>query len=154
LVAGVLFVGCSADDKSVSLELRIVEWTPSDDLTEMTMKVWGGQKTYYAHSEVLLTEADVTSAAVVEQNGAPSIELVFDGEAREKLARVTRHYVGHRLGIIIDGELQCAPHIEEPIESGVVIVTGHMLEPTARRFSRSLTRQTDRQPRAAASLDT
>jgi len=139
LLAGALCVGCSTDDGTVSLEMRIVQETPADSLTEITMTIWNGQKTYYAHSQVLLTEGDVTSAMAVKENGAPAMKLIFTGEARAKLFRVTRQNVGRRLGIIIDGKLQCAPLIDAPIATGIVKVTGHMLEPAAKRYSRALT---------------
>lgn len=140
LMAGALCVGCSADDPDLSLELRIVQYAPSDDLTKMSMVVWGGERTYYAHDEVLLTEKDVLDAEVVKQdNGAPAVRLVLTEEGREKLLRVTQRNVGSRLGVVIDGRLQCAPPIEAPVRTGMVTVTGHMLESDAKRCSRALT---------------
>ena len=105
------------------------------------MKVWGGHKTYFAHHRVLLTERDVSTATVVTRNGAPAIELVFAGDAREELLRLTRNNVGRTLGIIIDGELQSTSDIDAPIDNGTVVVTGHMLEYGAKRCSRALMRQ-------------
>ena len=141
LVAGALCVGCSADDPNVSLEMRIVQETPADHLTKMTMKEWGGQRTFYAHNEVLLTEEDVTGALVVKQdNGAPAMWLALSKEGQEKLLRVTQQNVGNRLGIIINGQLQCASPIYAPVDKGVVMVTGLMLERAAKRCSRALTR--------------
>lgn len=142
LIAGALCVGCSADDPSVSLEMRIVQDTAAESLTEMAMIVWGGHETYYAHNQVLLTEEDVKAARVVRQNGAPAMELTLTGEGREKLRHVTRQNVGSRLGIIIDGRLQCASLIDAPIENGTVTVAGYMLERAAMRVSRALTQST------------
>jgi len=107
----------------------------------MIMSVWGGEKTYYAHREVLLTEADVAAAMVVTDDGAPAIKLVFLGEAQQKLLRVTEQNIGGRLGVIIDDQLQCQQLIEEPIDSGIVMVTGRMLEHGAKQCSRALTRK-------------
>jgi preprotein translocase subunit SecD len=141
MMAVALCVGCSTHDTNVSLEIRIVQDTPADDLTKMTMNVWGGQKTYYAHNEILVTEEEVLAATVVKQdNGAPAMCLALTREGQEKLSRVTQHNVGRRLGIIINGRLQCAAPIEEPVDTGVVMVTGLMLERAAKRCSRALTR--------------
>lgn len=141
LIASALCVGCGADDPNVSLEIRLVQYLPADDLTKMSMVVWGGQQTYYAQPEVLLTEADVIAATVITRdNGAPAVRLFLSGEGQEKLHRITRDNIGNRLGVIIDGQLQCTWRIDEPINSGVVTVKGHMLEAVAERYSRALTR--------------
>ena len=141
LVMGAMSIGCSASDRHVSLEIRIVQGTPADDLTKMTMIVWGGQRTYYARDEVLLTEEDVVAASVVMQdNGAPAMRLTLNKEGQEKLLRITQKNVGSKLGVIIDGRLQCASTIDAPVNTGVVLVTGHMLEQGARRCSRALMR--------------
>jgi preprotein translocase subunit SecD len=143
LIGAALCVGCSADAPNVSLEMRIVQDIPADDMTKMTMKVWNGQRTYYAHNEILLTERDVMGAVVVEQdNGAPAMCLALTEEGQVKLSRVTQHNVGNRLGIIINGRLQCATPINAPIETGVVMVKGLMLERAAKRCSRALTQST------------
>ena len=141
LIMGVLCIGCSGDDPNISLEIRIVQGTPADDLTEMNMIVWGGQRTFYARDEVLLTEEDVISAIVVTQdNCAPAMRLTLSKEGQEKLLRVTQNRVGSKLGIIINGQLQCASRIDAPIDTGIVMVTGHMLAHGAKRCSRALTR--------------
>lgn len=140
LFAGILFLACSADEQSIPMEVRLVQDTPAKSATRMTVLVWGGELTYYAHDEVLFTERDLTVARVVEHEGAPAIELVLTDEAREKLASVTQRNLGLRLGIVLDGKLQCATLIDAPIETGTILVTGHMLENKARRYSRALTR--------------
>jgi preprotein translocase subunit SecD len=139
LIVAALCVGCgSSGDRNVTLELRIVELAPADNLTGMTMTVWNGQKTYYAHKEIVLTEQDVKGAMAVVNSGAPAVQLVFVGEAQEKLRRVTEQNVGRRLGIVINGKLQCAPRIDGPNETGLVMMTGHMLERDAELYSRVL----------------
>lgn len=141
LLAGALGVGCSANDPNVSLEIRILQNAPADHLTKMSMTVWGGQRTYYAHDEVLLNEEDVAAAMVVKKDdGAPAIRLILDKEGREKLLYVTQNNVGSRLGVIINGRLQSATPIDSPFATGTVMVTGHMLEYAAKRCSRALTR--------------
>jgi preprotein translocase subunit SecD len=143
LAACTLGTGCGADDPDVSLEVRIVQGTRSDDLTRMSMTVWGGQWTYYAHDEVLLTEEDVVNAVVVRQNnGSPALQLTLSREGQQKLHSATRENVGDKLGVIINGRLQSVSPIVKPVETGVVMVAGLMLESGAERCSRALTRDT------------
>lgn len=145
LVAGIVMSGCARGPQRVALEIRLMEDTPQDTLTEMTMHVWGGEKKYYAHNNVLMDEHDVTAAMVLKQDdGTPAMELIFTGDARRRLQQITGRNVGRRLGVIVDGQLQCAPRIDEPNNTGLVLVTGHMLERAAKRCSQALTRQTPR----------
>lgn len=142
LTAGVLCIGCSADDSNVSLEIRIVQASPADHLAEMNMIVWGGQRTYYVHDEVLLTEEDVIAATVVTQdNLAPAVKLTLSPEGQEKLRRVAQDNMGSKLGVIVDGRLQCTLQIGAPANTGIVMVTGHILSYGAKRCSRALTRE-------------
>ena len=62
-------------------------------------------------------------------------------DAREKLLQLTRHNIGRTLGVVINGQLQSTSVIDAPIETGVVTVTGHMLEHGAKRFCNLLARQ-------------
>ena len=141
LVAALVLAGCGSEQQNVTLEVRLVEEAPSPDLTAMTMRVWGDQRTYYAHDDVLMDETDVSAAMVITRDdGAPAMKLIFAGEGRKKLQRITQENVGKRMGIVIGGQLQCAPVIHEPNTSGIVIVTGHMLERAARKASQALTR--------------
>jgi preprotein translocase subunit SecD len=139
-VAGALCAGCDNHHR-VAVEVRLVENNPADTLVEMNMKVWGGQETFFVHREVLLTEADVRKATVVNYNGRPAIELTLDEIARRELQDLTRRNVGRTLGVVINGRLQSTSVIEGPVDDGVVLVTGHMLRHGAERFCRVLERQ-------------
>ncbi len=151
LIVAALCAGCSADQPAMSMEVRLMQGTPADSLTEMEMTVWGGHLTYYAHSEVLLTDADLITAKPVTNDGLPAIRLVFTEEARDKLYRITAHNVGGRIGIILNGKLQCADRIDAPVDTGVLMVTGHMLESKAKRYSRALMRAQERRTGLVAS---
>lgn len=139
-VAGALCAGCS-NHHSVAVEVRLVENNPADTLIKMTKKVWGGEETFYVHREVLLTEADVREATVVRYKGMPAIELTLDEIARRELQDLTRRNVGRTLGVVIDGRLQSTCVIDAPIDDGVVLVTGHMLQHGAERFCKVIERQ-------------
>lgn len=134
------FIGCSRD-QGVSMEVRIAQSAPADSLTRMDMTVWGGNLTYYVHNRVLLTQRDVSMARAITKDGVPAMQVILTDAAQRKLAHATRHNVGARLGIIINGQLQCAPEIHGPIDTGILIVTGHMMSLDADQCSRELTRE-------------
>ena len=56
--------------------------------------------------------------------GEPQIEFTLTDDGAKKFAKTTREYVGHRMAIILDGELYSAPNIQSPIEGGNGEITG------------------------------
>jgi len=72
-----------------------------------------------------MTGSGIKSAMVMRGNlGEPEIHFTLDGEGAERFAEITRANVGHRLAIILDGELYSAPVIQTPIETGQGQITG------------------------------
>jgi SecD/SecF fusion protein len=63
--------------------------------------------------------------------GNPEInfELTKDGGVR--FGDVTRNNIGHRLAIVLDGDLYSAPNIQSPIETGNGQITGHFTDQEA-----------------------
>ena len=67
----------------------------------------------------------VKSAMVVRGNlGEPQIEFTLTDDGAKKFAKTTRDYVGHRMAIVLDGDLYSAPNIQSPIEGGNGEITG------------------------------
>jgi len=67
----------------------------------------------------------VRSSMVTRGNlGEPEIEFNLTDDGAKKFAKTTREYVGHRMAIILDGELYSAPNIQTPIENGSGRITG------------------------------
>jgi len=67
----------------------------------------------------------VKSAMVVRGNlGEPQIDFTLSDDGAKKFAKTTRDYVGHRMAIILDGELYSAPNINSAIEGGNAQITG------------------------------
>ncbi len=67
----------------------------------------------------------VKSSMVMRGNlGEPQISFTLTDDGAKKFAEVTRDNVGHRLAIILDGELYSAPNIQSPIETGNGQITG------------------------------
>ena len=67
----------------------------------------------------------IKSAMVTRDNlGRPEIAFAMDSTGADTFAQITRENVGHQLAIILDGELQTAPVIKNPIEGGNGVIEG------------------------------
>src|SRR5664279_1676594 len=55
----------------------------------------------------------------------------MDSQAAGIFGRITKDNVGHRLAIVLDGELQSAPVINSPIENGSGIIEGDFTDQEA-----------------------
>ncbi len=77
-------------------------------------------------AELGLTGAYVADSMVYPDplTGSPRISLRFNSEGAEKFAQITRNNVGRLLAIVLDGELQSAPRINEPILGGNCEISG------------------------------
>jgi len=60
------------------------------------------------------------------------ISLEFDSEGAREFARLTTEYVGRPFAIVLDGKIQSAPRINEPITGGRASITGSFTEQEAR----------------------
>ena len=56
--------------------------------------------------------------------GAPKISLKFNSAGAQLFGDITRENVGRQLAIVLDGELYCAPNINEPILQGNCEISG------------------------------
>jgi SecD/SecF fusion protein len=73
-----------------------------------------------------LTGSSISRAMVGRGNlGEPNIQFTLNAKGAEIFAQVTRENVGHRLGIVLDGDLRSAPAIRTPIEAGSGEITGN-----------------------------
>jgi SecD/SecF fusion protein len=67
----------------------------------------------------------IKSTGVGRDNmGNPRIEFELTADGAKRFADTTRENVGHRLAIVLDGELYSAPNIQSPIETGNGEITG------------------------------
>ncbi len=68
----------------------------------------------------------IKNSMVVRGNmGEPQIDFELSDSGAKKFGETTRENVGHRLAIILDGELYSAPNIQSPIETGRGQITGN-----------------------------
>ena len=61
-----------------------------------------------------------------------TVQLKFDAEGAKTFGRITEQHRNHRFAIVLDGEIQSAPVINEPIYGGDAIITGRFGEQEAR----------------------
>ncbi|HEY3932421.1 MAG TPA: protein translocase subunit SecD [Verrucomicrobiae bacterium] len=74
----------------------------------------------------------VKSAGVVRGNlGEPQIDFTLNDDGAKRFGQVTRENIGHRLAIVLDGELVTAPNIQGAIEGGNGQITGSYTEKEA-----------------------
>ena len=69
---------------------------------------------------------DIVKSSYVSRGnlGEPQINFELTDEGAKRFGDTTRENVGHRLAIILDGELYSAPNINSPIETGSGQITG------------------------------
>jgi preprotein translocase subunit SecD len=132
-----LCAGC-LNGRGVSLEIRVVEHEPGEGLTETALSGWGRTESFYFHDEVLLTNADVDSAAVARVSGRPVVEVYFSDTGGKRFAEITSRNLGKRLGIFINGELVAAPLVQAEIGGGKAMINGDFTEEEAIRIAQGL----------------
>jgi SecD/SecF fusion protein len=71
-------------------------------------------------------KGDIIKSAGVQRGNLdePQIDFTLTDDGASKFGKTTRENVGHRLAIVLDGELYSAPNIQSPIESGNGQITG------------------------------
>jgi len=69
---------------------------------------------------------DIVKNAMVQRGnlGEPQISFELTSDGAKKFGEVTRKNVGHRMAIVLDGDLYSAPNIQSPIETGNGQITG------------------------------
>jgi SecD/SecF fusion protein len=75
---------------------------------------------------VLTGDALVNATVSFDQSrfNEPLVALNFSTQGAKKFADLTTNNVGRRLAIVLDGKVQSAPRINEPIPSGEAVITG------------------------------
>jgi protein-export membrane protein SecD/preprotein translocase SecF subunit len=81
---------------------------------------------YVVQSPVLLSGDRIKNAR--ETQGNTSFEIVvsmsFDSQGTQKFGELTTNHVGELLAILLDGKIQSAPRINEPIRGGNAQISG------------------------------
>jgi SecD/SecF fusion protein len=77
----------------------------------------------------------VTSASAQYGNEGWEVTLDFDSEGGQIFGKITEAHVGHRFAIVLDGVIQSAPSIREPIYQGSARISGSFGETEARNLA-------------------
>lgn len=121
---------------NIKLEFRIAETKPSEGLQKMSMYKTGD--IFYVHKRVLLANNDIKSATITNWQGRPGIELHMTDSGRVKWAQVTEENIGGNIGMILDGNLVCAPLVRAKIDAGIAIINGIFTEEEAETIAAGL----------------
>ncbi|MDD4908125.1 MAG: protein translocase subunit SecD [Candidatus Omnitrophica bacterium] len=118
------------------LEFRIVSPDPEQLKSAIQGNIPDGYELKYVtednepvllSKDALLTGDAIKNAYVrFDQSsfGQPVVSLEMNPKGAEKFAQVTADNVGKRLAIVLDGKVQSAPNIREPIPSGEAVISG------------------------------
>ena len=81
----------------------------------------------------------IKSAMVVRGNlGEPQIDFTLTDDGAKRFGETTRENIGHRMAIVLDGELYSAPNIQSAIETGSGQITGSYTIETAMELANVL----------------
>jgi SecD/SecF fusion protein len=115
--------------KTALLEFKLV----SDDIADDEQPP-AGTKNYpqkdgsniLLNDEVLLQGKNLTDASVQYSSdwNEPVVSITFDSEGAKRFADITSKYVNEQLAILLDGVVQSAPVIREPILTGEAQISG------------------------------
>ena len=124
--------------RRVLFELRLAEPEPVRGLAfEATVK--DSDRKIFLHYTVVITNADIKSASVVETAGRFDVAVTLTPEGVGKMAAATSRHVGRPLAVILDGEVVAAPMVKEPIGSRLVF-GAHFTAADAKRIATALER--------------
>ena len=90
---------------------------------------------YVVQKKTLLTGAELNRAEVTADPNSPGnwqVAIEFNTVGTRIFGEVTEQNVGHRLAIILDGNLYSAPRINERIPGGRAVITGQFTVDEAR----------------------
>lgn len=98
----------------------------------------GGRSRYLVEKRLIMTGEVVTDASVRRDVQGYYVEFVLDGRGANLFGEATRANVGRQLAIILDGQVQSAPTIQEPITGGRGRITGRFSDTEAQDLANVL----------------
>jgi protein TonB len=105
--------------RGAQLEIRLAETAPAAGLIEAA--VAGSDRRVYLHPATLATDADVTSASVIETGGQFGIGVRFSEAASARMLSGTTAHVGRPLAIVFNGNVISAPTVRAPVGDSAVL---------------------------------
>jgi len=118
---------------AVRFEIRLAEDGPAPGLSEA--KVADSGRSIYLHDEIIVTNADIAAARVVQASGASqySVDVKFNASGTNKMRAATANHIGKPVAILIDGRVVMAPLLRTPIAASA-IVSGNFTKAQAQKI--------------------
>jgi preprotein translocase subunit SecD len=119
---------------AVRIELRLAEGSPARSLTEAVVEC--SRERIYLRPELLATNEDIASAQAVSSRiaGLFDVNLTFNEECAQRLAKATGAAKRGRLAILINGKVIMAPTFGSPISSKAIL-SGFVSMETAEKIA-------------------
>jgi len=127
--------GAALTPEPVLFEVRLISDEP---IADWTVHEGEDGETFYLSPDAELTNADIEQAWYEPGAALPSIGLFLTEQGALKLARLTTDNVGHRIAMMLDGEVVAAPVVRAPLTAGRALITGDFDEDEARAMAASL----------------
>jgi TonB family protein len=124
-----------AAQSGARLEIRLAETAPAAGLK--ATPVPGSDRQVYLHATTLATDADVTSARVVDMGGYFGIDVRFSSQAAARIRTTTAAHLGKPVAIVLNGNVISAPTLKSPIGDNAFI-TGNFTAASAQELAASL----------------
>ena len=124
-----------AAQSGARLEIRLAETTPATGLKGAPVP--GATRQVYLHSAALATDADVTSARVVDMGGYFGIDVRFSNQASARIRTATTAHLGKPVAIVLNGNVISAPTLKGPI-SDSAFITGNFTAESAQELAARL----------------
>ncbi len=91
---------------------------------------------YVLDKRILLTGDTIADASIgFDQVGRPAVNIAFNDVGAKRFADITSKHVGEQLAIVLDGRVQSAPVIQEPIYGGRARITGNFTDEEAKKLA-------------------
>ena len=119
----------------LKLEFKRAETKAAEGLTEA--KVGDSDKTIYLHKEADLTNDDIASARVIEDENRPVVEIVFTKEGAKKAAKLSEEHQDKPVAIVVDGKVITAPIIRSKLSEKAQF-TGKFTKAEAERIAKGI----------------
>ncbi len=136
-----LLFACSVSAAdSTAFQLHAVAEKPSATTVQYTQQLRDGRKEMLHLEMAVLMDGSAVKSAKVEpgQDGKPQVLITFTEEGKKQFAEATTKYVGKRIAILLDGKLETAPTVNEPILGGSAVITGNYTEGEAASLAKRL----------------
>lgn len=119
--------------KLVSSDIELLKKAIDGDVARGYELKYLNQEPLIVSEKALLTGSALVNAFVnfESQFNVPTVHLKFDSKGTRRFANITAAHVGERLAIVLDGNVQSAPRINEKIPSGEAVISGRFSQQEA-----------------------